>query len=236
MKVRLALSALLGLACLLPAAAVGHASPGRHGVLIPSQGTSLDHVGTTVDSLNWAGYADLAPSGHRITAVTSTFKVPAVNGTTPGFAATWTGIGGFNTQDLIQAGVEEDSLSAALPSYNAWYEILPASETPVSRCSGDSRCTVRPGDTVTVSIATTGIIQKKQTWKISIVDSGHWSFAKSLTYTSSYSSAEWILEAPTVGAQTVMPMMGVSHFDPNTFALDRSTPHVLSTGHPVKIT
>lgn len=44
----------------------------------------------------------------------------------PGFAATWTGIGGYNTSDLIQAGTAEQSAPSNPllgDQYYAWYEL-----------------------------------------------------------------------------------------------------------------
>ena len=229
-------AAALGVAVLLPTA--GATAVAGHGVMIPAHpGQILPRHDATSDSLNWSGYVDTANgTTQKITSVASTFIVPKVGGTTPGFAATWTGIGGYNSQDLIQAGVEEDDLSGLGASYNAWYEILPASETPISGCTGDSACTVRPGDKVTVTINTTGAIQQNQTWHISIVDANHWTYGIDLTYQSTYSSAEYILEAPTVGAQTVMPMLSTTLFDPDTFAINNGPPQTIASGSPVKVT
>ena len=67
----------------------------------------LPRHGGTADSLNWSGYA-VTPGG-GVTAVNSTFTVPSAGLVPPGFAATWTGIGGYNTSDLIQAGTAEQS-------------------------------------------------------------------------------------------------------------------------------
>ncbi|HEY3810520.1 MAG TPA: G1 family glutamic endopeptidase, partial [Acidimicrobiales bacterium] len=70
------------------------------GVLVRANShQALPLHGGTVDSLNWSGYA-VTPSGGGITAVSSTFTVPAAGLVPPGFAATWTGIGGYNTTDL----------------------------------------------------------------------------------------------------------------------------------------
>jgi hypothetical protein len=207
------------------------------GVMLPVHPGALARANTTQDSVNWSGYVVAAPSGHKVTDVASTFVVPAVDGTTPGFAATWTGVGGYNSSDLIQAGVAEEYVPGLGPSYYAWYEILPASETQISGCTGDLTCSVRPGDKVTVTVQATGAIQPNQTWSVSIVDAGRWTYAKSLTYASTYSSAEWILEAPTVGAQTVMPMMTTTTFDPsNTFTTDNGTAQNIGAGSPVQVT
>jgi hypothetical protein len=230
--------AVLGLTVLaMPAGAEGTAHrrlPGGLGTLIPAhRGEVLGRANTTSDSLNWSGYAVLPSAGQNVTAVNSTFIVPKVNGTTPGFAATWTGIGGYNSSDLIQAGVGEQYVPGLGASYNAWYEILPASETALTNCTGDANCTVNPGDTVTVSIHDGGT----NSWVVSLADSGHWTFTKNLSYTSTHSSAEWILEAPTVGAQTVMPAMSNSLFDPgNTYTVGTGSAQAIRAGNPVTIT
>jgi len=236
MKVRSALlaaatlSAMVASASLAPVAHAGSAprldSRGL-GVMIPSHAKS--NVNGSQDSLNWSGYVVNPTGAHQVTAVNSTFVVPAVNSTTPGFAATWTGIGGDPSADLIQAGISEQFAPGFGPSYGAWYEILPAAETPISGCSNDPACTVNAGDTVSVSITESGLNH----WLISITDTGHWTYSTSLNYTSTHSSAEWILEAPTVGAQTVMPSMGNAVFDPgNSFALDGGAAQNFSTGNP----
>ncbi len=135
------LVAALGAAGTASAAKVkAHSASGGLGVLIPAhKGQVLPLHGGTTSSLNWSGYAVTPGSG--ITAVDSTFTVPSAGLDPPGFAATWTGIGGYNTSDLIQAGIEEDSFpnNPLLGNqYQAWYEILPASETPISNCTGDA--------------------------------------------------------------------------------------------------
>jgi hypothetical protein len=71
------------------------------GALVPSQkGERLPRHGGTADSLNWSGYA-VTPSAGAVTAVSSKFTVPSAGLVPPGFAATWTGIGAYNTSDLI---------------------------------------------------------------------------------------------------------------------------------------
>ena len=212
-----------------------HARPASSGLgaLIPAhKGQKLPLHGGTTSSLNWSGYAVTPGSG--VTAVSSTFTVPSAGLDPPGFAATWDGIGGYNTSDLIQAGVEEDS-SPSNPllgnQYQAWYEILPASETPISNCSGDSSCAVTPGDHVTVNISNVS----GNTWSVSLTDAGKWSWSKDLTYSSSKSSAEWILEAPTLVAQTVLANVGTVPFGPTSTYTDGSGTHTIAAGNPTQI-
>jgi hypothetical protein len=207
---RLLTAAAGGLFAIVPVGSAASASA-HLGVLIPSGPRTILPTGAVQQySLNWSGYAYNPGSG--ITAVTSTYVVPAVQSSAPGFSAAWTGIGGDGTSDLIQAGTGQDSEGGA--SYYAWYEILPASETPISNCTGSAACTVTPGDTMTVAITETSL----NVWTITMTASGtdNWTWSiNNLAYTSSHSSAEWILEAPTVGAQTVLSHVGNVRFDPN---------------------
>jgi hypothetical protein len=216
-----------------PSAAAGHRiNPGGR-LLKTSTHELLPAHGGTATSLNWSGYA-VTPSSGGITAVKSSFVVPKAGAVVPGFTATWTGIGGYNTSDLIQAGVSENSqLTGSLSGgqYNAWYEILPAAETPITNCTGDAACTVNPGDSVTVSISLAGVNQ----WSVSLVDAGHWSWGQTIPYASSESSAEWILEAPTVGVQTIPADTGTAHFGPTSTFTTVDGTQTIAQGDPTQI-
>ena len=229
MRRRIASLALLAtavsLAGLAPAASAAGTVP-SHGRLIPAvQGAVLPTRNDTTSSLNWSGYATAPGSG--ITGVKSTFTVPTVGAVPPGFAANWTGIGGYTSSDLIQAGTSEDELDG----YYAWYEILPASETQISNCTGDSACTVNPGDVVTVDIHNVGT----NLWSVSLSDAGHWSWQQNISYASSESSAEWIFEAPTVGVQTIPANTGTNYFGPTSTFTDATGTHTIAQGNPVTI-
>ena len=204
------------------------------GVLIPAhKGHVLPVHGGSTTSLNWSGYA-VTPSSDNVTAVDSTFVVPSAGLDPPGFAATWTGIGGYSTSDLIQAGTAEQSApsnSILGDQYYAWYELLPNSETQLTNCTGDSSCTVTPGDKVTVDISNVS----GDTWSISLTDAGHWSWSKDVTYTSSKSSAEWILEAPTLVAQTVLANVGNVAFGPTSTYTAGGVTNTIAQGDPTSI-
>jgi hypothetical protein len=203
------------------------------GVLIPKHNETLPNHGGTASSLNWSGYA-VTPTGNGITAVNSTFVVPSAGLLPPGFAATWAGIGGYNTGDLIQAGTAEGSLPSNPllgPQYYAWYELLPAGETQLTNCSGDATCRVTPGDHITVTIRQVS----GNTWNLAMADAGHWTWSKNVTYASSGSSAEWILEAPTVVAQMLLAPVGRVAFGPtSTFTVGGAT-HTIAQGDPTQI-
>jgi hypothetical protein len=210
-----------------------HAQPRSLGALIPAhKGQVLPLHGGTTDSLNWSGYAVTPGSG--ITAVSSTFIVPSAGLVPPGFAATWAGIGGYNTSDLIQAGTAEQSAPdnpLVGPQYYAWYELLPNSETQLTNCSGDPNCTVRPGDSISVNVGNVS----GNTWSISVSDSGKWSWSQNVSYSSSESSAEWILEAPTLVAQTLLAPVGTVHFGPTSTYTAGGATHTIAQGNPTQI-
>ncbi len=205
------------------------------GVLVPvDRGTTLPRHGGTVDSVNWSGYA-VTPSRHDITAVKTTFVVPTAGAVPPGFAATWGGIGGYSTTDLIQAGISENSSPdnpAVGDQYAAWYELLPASETNLTHCTGNSSCPVSPGNKVTVSIVKAGTNR----WKTSVADpTEHWTWTKTVSYKSSESSAEWILEAPTVGAQSTLADVGTVSFGPTSTYVAGGHTYTIAKGSPTKL-
>ena len=220
-------------ALLAPAGASARASLHRFGtgVLEPVAGEAVPLQGGTVTSLNWSGYA---VTGSGITGVAGSFQVPPAGLLPPGFTATWAGIGGYTSgsTDLIQAGVGEQSLPGAPlvgPQYYAWWETLPNAETPLTNCTGDSNCTVNPGDQVSVNISNAG----GNTWKISMTDSGHWSWATTTQYSSSESSAEWILEAPTLAVlQTIPAPVGTAHFGPTSTYTSGGSSHTIAQGNP----
>lgn len=140
-------------------------------------------------SSNWSGYA---ATGGSYTSVTGTWTVPNVTATTSGADATWVGIGGVDSNDLIQAGTQA-TVSGGAVEYDAWIEMLPQSSRPVS-------LSVNPGDSVTVTISQ----QSGDQWSISIKNNTTGNrYATTVTYRSSNSSAEWVQEAPSVGRGTV---------------------------------
>ncbi len=204
----------------------------RNGVLRPSTRGALPPTGgRTFRSSNWSGYAVTSKS-RSITAVASSFTVPQASTTGQRYASNWAGIGGFRTSDLIQAGSSEFT-SAGKAHYFAWYELLPAGFTHLHGCTSDPKCTVHPGDQIAVHITE----QPSGQWKISVSDGTlHWSWSKTVHYHSSRSSAEWILEAPTVGgAQSMLPHLTTSFFGPTSTFRSSGTTKPIAQGNPVTI-
>jgi hypothetical protein len=157
-------------ALILPAVSFASAAPAAEG---------LFHA---ANSRNWAGYV---AAGGSFTGVSGTWTVPAGSGN--GAAATWVGIGGSKSEDLIQAGTEEAAGRNGAVEHDAWIEMLPAVSQPVNLA-------VKAGDSVTVSLNQVSAGQ----WQITIKNntSGQ-QYQSTQQYASSLSSAEWIEEAPS---------------------------------------
>jgi hypothetical protein len=121
---------------------------------------------------------------------------PRVSGA-PGVGATWVGIGGVTSHDLIQAGTQDVAAGGGQAQFQTWIETLPQASQQVPLA-------VEPGDSVTVAINEQGA--GTGAWQISMKNntSGQ-SYQTSVTYASSESSVEWIEEAPS-GASGVLPL------------------------------
>jgi ketosteroid isomerase-like protein len=152
-------------------------SPAPRPGVTPSQDTSH----------NWSGYA---ATGSKYTSVTGTWTVPQVSSNgAAGVGATWVGIGGVSSRDLIQAGTQETDGGAGRVQYSAWVETLPQASRPVPFA-------VHPGDSVTVTISE----QSTNNWSIDFTNNTTGkTYHTSTRYTSSHSSAEWVVEAPSSG-------------------------------------
>jgi len=166
--------------------------PTRHASTILALGAN--------QSSNWSGYNQgLLGKGTVFTSVSGDWTVPTARQHTAGRAensSAWVGIGGGCLEPscllvdptLIQAGTNQDVDAQNHASYATWWEIIPLPQilTPLS---------VGPGDHVRVTISQ----MLPEIWQIRIdnISSGQ-SFSTTVPYPSSYGTAEWILETPTV--------------------------------------
>jgi hypothetical protein len=168
-------------------------------------------------SSNWSGYV---ASGGTYTSVTGTWIVPQVGATTTGADATWVGIGGVSGTDLIQAGTQA-TVSGGDVSYEAWTEMLPDSSRTVSLA-------VAAGDSITVSITE----QASGQWLITMVNNTtKATYQRTVRYSSSRSSAEWIQEAPSAG-RGIIPLddFGTVRFTAGSAVRDGKTQSLSALG------
>lgn len=182
-----------------PADHIGNISLGR---ILSTHSADLPQV-----SGNWSGYEVLsARTGQAARSASGTWVVPAVNSPgagKPGFSSVWVGVGGdcldaaCQTPDhsLIQLGTSQNVSASGQASYSAWYETLPQAETLLPALS------ITAGDTVSAGLTDRGATSTGQSWLLWMTvqsPSGHvqrWS--KVISYDSSLSSAEWIVEGPS---------------------------------------
>ncbi len=167
---------------------------------IPNQPTQASagnavNVGSAGASHNWSGYAS---TNGNFTSVTGTWTVPLVTGSGHTSAdATWVGIGGVKSTDLIQAGTQNVISPSGQVTSSAFYELLPNTALDITGLQ------VKPGDSMTVSITEQSTTNQ---WLMTIRDNTTSQTYQTVeTYTSSLSSAEWIEEAPSDGTN-ILPL------------------------------
>lgn len=135
-------------------------------------------------SQNWAGYTINQVDG--VSAISASWQVPQVLGPANSDSSTWIGIGGIQSNTLIQAGTDQ-LVQDGKPYYYAWVEMLPALPLPIKSIE------VLQGDMVSFSINNTG----KNQWQVTVTNSTSGQHAtQNVSYASCACSAEWIEEAP----------------------------------------
>jgi hypothetical protein len=113
-----------------------------------------------------------------------------------GADATWVGIGGLRSNDLVQAGTQETVTGGGRTEYRAWVETLPQSPQPVP-------LPISAGDSISISIEQAA----NEQWKITFGNntSGK-AYEHTVHYKSSLSSAEWVVEAPSARRGRLLPL------------------------------
>ena len=165
----------------------------------PAQPTTSSYYST-----NWAGY--MAGTG-TFTQVSGSWTVPAAtgNGRSTSADASWIGIGGVSTNDLIQVGTSNIISAGGQVTTSAFYEMLPSVATDIPSL------TIKQGDSMSASVSEGATNQ----WTITITDntSGQ-SFHINVSYVSAHSSAEWIQEDPSTSRNRLIPLdnFGVASF------------------------
>jgi len=170
--------------------------PGLLGLLLVTAPSAAAQATTTPQpSQNWSGYIG---SNAYYTGVSALIQTPVATGqqSATSAVASWVGIGGTSSGDLIQAGVEVDT-SGPVTQYNAWFETLPQASRNVALQIG-------PGDWVSIDVHELAF----DLWQVTIVD-GQQVFQIEIPYTSSHSSAEWIVEDPS-SARGLIPLATVT--------------------------
>lgn len=179
---------------------------------------ALPPATATSRSTNWSGYA---ADGGTFTSVTGTWTVPTVSATAAGSDAAWVGIGGLDTEDLIQAGTMSNVTGDGAVTYQAWIEMLPDSARMIP-------LSVTAGDSVTVTITE----RSPDRWLIAMKNNTTGgTYNINVDYQSTRSSAEWVQEAPS-NARGVLPLsfFGTVRFSNGTAVRDGRTLSIAALG------
>jgi hypothetical protein len=162
---------------------------GSLAAVFPSPATAV-----TTTSSNWAGY--VVSRSHsaraRFRNASGTWTVPSVTCSTgrAKYSAVWVGLGGYRTGSsaLEQIGTDADCSRSGRASYSSWVELLPAA--PV-----DLQVKVHPGDVMSASVT---VFARHATLRIRDLSSGERTSITRRLRRVDTSSAEWIVEAPSV--------------------------------------
>ncbi len=195
--------------------ASGSTSPGGNG---SGSTVPVDQPADASQSANWSGYY---ATGGTFTSVSATWTVPTVSASSAaGADATWVGIGGVSSTDLIQAGTDATAEGNQVV-YQAWVETLPQVSQAVPLA-------VNAGDSVTTSI----VEQSKGVWLVTIKDNTtSKTYQTTVNYSSSESSAEWIEESPSAGrGQLPLDNFGSVNFSNATAVVNGQSETVKQAG------
>lgn len=148
-------------------------------------------VADTTDSSNWGGYAVHGSKVHfkKVLGTWTQPKATCKQGE-PTYSSMWVGIGGYSitAPALEQIGTEADCTSAGRQTSSAWYELVPAASQTI-------RMSVNAHDRIRASVAVSG---REVTVTLNDL-TRHRSFSKRVRASIvDTTSAEWILEAPSV--------------------------------------
>jgi Peptidase A4 family len=165
-------------------------------------------------STNWSGSVAFAAKGDSATYVIGQWTVPDVVAPASGsyYCATWVGIDGDGSADVLQAGTEQEVVSfgfiTARATY-AWWEWFPDFEVQIPNfpvTSGDVMfCAICVHSTSEAGFYLTNLTTGAST-----------SFTKTSPRGTTLvgNCAEWVVEAPTVnGGQSALARYGDVYFD-----------------------
>ncbi|HEY7833572.1 MAG TPA: G1 family glutamic endopeptidase [Ktedonobacterales bacterium] len=158
---------------------------------------------------HWSGY--VFPSAATITGVRALWREPLVTGKASAEEFTWVGIGGWGSSNgLIQVGTFAYFPPSGGLHQGIWYESIPPNIAKFPLID------VSPGDQIFASIERTQA--NPQTWHMLLLDvTTGAEFDQTIAYTSSESSAEYVVEDPNETQSSGPPYYPLPTFSPVTF-------------------
>jgi hypothetical protein len=165
-------------------------------------------------STNWSGSVAFAAQGDSATYVIGQWTVPDVVAPAAGsyYSATWVGIDGDGSSDVLRAGTEQEIVSFGpftFRSTYAWWEWYPDFEVQIANFP------VSAGDVMFCAICVHSTTEAGF-YLTNVTNGASTSFTKTAPSGTTLvgNCAEWILEAPTVnGDQSALAKYGDVYFD-----------------------
>jgi Peptidase A4 family len=151
-------------------------------------------AGAATPSSNWAGYVAVPASAAaaRFSSVSGSWTQPTASCAThrETYSAVWVGLGGDSerAQALEQIGTDADCGRSGNASYSSWYELVPSA--PINL-----KLRVHPGDEMTASVT---VRAHDVTLRLRDLSTGERYAVTRRVAQIDRSSAEWIVEAPSV--------------------------------------
>jgi len=152
--------------------------------------------GESISSSSWAGYivSKVTSAKVEVASISASWAVPTITASAgSSYSSMWIGVGGQLEKTLIQVGTEQD-VSDGQYMYYAWYELLPSFAVRLTAM------TVSPGDVMAASISLSDSTTNRWSIKISDITTGQ-DFSTTVTYNSSRTSGEWIIERPMLSSK-----------------------------------
>jgi hypothetical protein len=192
----------------------------------------------SASSNNWSGFAaetNLSnPQTNSVTAVSGSWKVPAVTGPSSGttYSAVWVGIDGYGNGNgtVEQIGTDENVVNGTAVYY-AWYEMdwhgVTGCQQRIATSDQHGAMKISAGDSITASVTYLTSGPNKGQFQLIITDATQQNESFT-TYQSlntvgttllpaQRSSAEWIVETPEKGAWPSLFIQPLATFAPVTF-------------------
>jgi hypothetical protein len=155
------------------------------------------------------------PQSGSVSAVSGSWKVPAVTGSGTAYSAVWVGIDGYGSSSVEQLGTESDVINGKA-QYSVWWEMYPAGSVGISTMS------VSPGDSISASVQYLTSGTYKGEFELTITDTSQKNDSFTTYQAASNvqrSSAEWIVEAPSSNSG----VLALANFGSATFSSASAT-------------
>lgn len=186
-------------------------------------GPAATALADSTQSTNWAGYA-IHRQGVHFTQVVGQWTQPSVSCVPgpPTYSSEWVGLGGYSetSQALEQIGTEADCSASGHEQSSAWFELVPADSNTIS-------LRVAPGDGVNASVTVTGHAVVVALHDLTTGRSFQRRLRARLIDTS---SAEWIVEAPSLCSGNSCQTLPLADFGSTGFAFANATSTSGQTG------